>query len=254
MRSFAKLVETSVCSLGFPKQTCTSIREATSRTSMEIRVTTGIWVEWSELTEDSVVNNAQIPEPRPQPSQNRSEDGASVKRKDRGFRNPLTRSKSVRRDSDSKSKPSVQKSFEQQPPKTAPLPAENHGSSEMPRSKGKEKRGKSVERAIANDSQEDLAQDRGFSKEHHGGRFVTGGKSVVSKAVAGGGSFFGRLGKIGRASSNTEKEAPEGDYTLKVINLPLIEQTRITRISKDLGSCRDKTEYWMPSLPWRCIE
>jgi hypothetical protein len=39
-----------------------------------------------------------------------------------------------------------------------------------------------------------------------------------------------------------------------VINLPLVEQTRITRISKKIEASKDKTEFWMPSLPWRCIE
>ncbi|OXV11444.1 hypothetical protein Egran_00802 [Elaphomyces granulatus] len=33
-----------------------------------------------------------------------------------------------------------------------------------------------------------------------------------------------------------------------------IEQTRRTRISKRLQDCKDKTEYWMPALPYRCID
>ena len=74
------------------------------------------------------------------------------------------------------------------------------------------------------------------------------------KVKAGGGNFFKGLGKIGRSSSNNEKEVPDSEYVIKVINQPLRDQVRITRISKDLGNCRDKTEYWMPSLPWRCIE
>jgi len=36
--------------------------------------------------------------------------------------------------------------------------------------------------------------------------------------------------------------------------LPLVEQTRKTRIAKRLEDSKDKTEFWMPALPWRCIE
>ncbi|KAK0748278.1 hypothetical protein B0T21DRAFT_343956 [Apiosordaria backusii] len=43
-------------------------------------------------------------------------------------------------------------------------------------------------------------------------------------------------------------------YVLKVINLPLVEQTRLTRISKRLEDSRDKTEFWMPAFPWRAID
>ena len=121
------------------------------------------------------------------------------------------------------------------------------------KAKGKDKRGKSAERAVASESEENLPHQRTGSREAKGG-FVIGSKNVMSKAVTGGGNFFNRLGKIGRSSSSTEKEIPDSEYVLKLINLPLIEQTRMTRISKELGNCRDKTEYWMPSLPWRCIE
>lgn len=116
-----------------------------------------------------------------------------------------------------------------------------------------DKRGKSAERAAASESDENpiVKDTRPFTKEKERSGF---GKNVVSKARSGGGSLLTRLGKIGRSSSSHEKEVPDSEYVLKVINLPLVEQTRVTRISKDLGSCRDKTEYWMPSLPWRCIE
>lgn len=118
--------------------------------------------------------------------------------------------------------------------------------------KDKERRGKSAERAIASESEEHLPRERTNSKDKGG--FVTGSKSVMSKAVSGGGSLLNRLGKIGRSTSNHEREVPDSEYVFKIINLPLVEQARITRISKDLASCKDKTEYWMPSLPWRCIE
>ncbi|KAL1967082.1 hypothetical protein VTN77DRAFT_3606 [Rasamsonia byssochlamydoides] len=65
----------------------------------------------------------------------------------------------------------------------------------------------------------------------------------------------GFLGKITRSGSTNEREMVTDDnYVCKVINLPLIEQTRKTRISKRLEDCKDKTEYWMPALPYRCID
>ena len=118
----------------------------------------------------------------------------------------------------------------------------------------KDRRGKSAERAIACESEDNLLQEKTHGKEGNKGGFVSGSKNVMSKAVSGGGSLLNRLGKIGRSTSNTEKEVPDNEYVMKVITQPLIDQVRMTRISKDLAKCRDKTEYWMPSLPWRCIE
>lgn len=125
----------------------------------------------------------------------------------------------------------------------------------MLKAKGKERRGKSSDPALRSGSEENLADMRSQrAKEKDKSGFMSGSRNAVSKATKGGGNLLTRLGKIGRTSSHGEKEVPDSEYTIKVINLPLVEQTRITRISKDLGSCRDKTEYWMPSLPWRCIE
>lgn len=65
----------------------------------------------------------------------------------------------------------------------------------------------------------------------------------------------GFFGKITRSGSTNEREVVLDDnYVCTVINLPLIEQTRKTRISKRLEDCKDKTEYWMPALPYRCID
>ncbi|OKL61770.1 hypothetical protein UA08_02462 [Talaromyces atroroseus] len=65
----------------------------------------------------------------------------------------------------------------------------------------------------------------------------------------------GFFGKITRSGSTNEREVVLDDnYVCSVINLPLIEQTRKTRISKRLEDCKDKTEYWMPALPYRCID
>lgn len=65
----------------------------------------------------------------------------------------------------------------------------------------------------------------------------------------------GLFGKGGRSASTTERDPVDDEhYVLKVINLPLVEQTRLTRISKRLEESRDKTEFWMPAFPWRAID
>jgi hypothetical protein len=199
--------------------------------------------------------NVSTNDARPQPSPQQSEDNISVKRSKGGFRNPLSRSKSIRRDSNSKSKPLDKPSLDH-PPNTAPLQANWQGSQEMlgPQG-GNTRRGKSAERAVASESDENnMAAKKKQPKDKISGVFVSGSKNVMSKAVSGGGSLLNRLGKMGRSTSSSEREIPDSEYKLKIINKPLVEQTRITRISKTADSCRDKTEFWMPSLPWRCIE
>ncbi|KAF2474645.1 uncharacterized protein BDR25DRAFT_322847 [Lindgomyces ingoldianus] len=66
----------------------------------------------------------------------------------------------------------------------------------------------------------------------------------------------GMFGKLGRSSSNheTQLQIPKEQYVFRVINLGLVEQTRLTRISQRLENSKDKTEFWMPALPWRCID
>lgn len=126
------------------------------------------------------------------------------------------------------------------------------------KSKNKDQRGKSVDRAVYDDSDENgVAQHRNMQlkePKEKSNSFVSNSKNVLGKAKTGGGNFLRGLGKIGRSSSHSEKEIPDAEYVLKVITLPLIEQVRITRISKKIEDSKDKTEYWMPSLPWRCIE
>lgn len=191
---------------------------------------------------------------RPQPSPQPSEDSLSMKRREKGFRNPLARARTIRQDSNAK-RPNEKQSFDRAP-KTAPLDSEWQGSDNMRflKASSNSKRGKSTEHAIASGSEENLATERPSTKDKDKGGFKSGSKNVMNKAKTGGGSFLKSLGKIGRTSSSHEREVPDNEYVLKVINLPLVEQTRITRISKDLAECKDKTEYWMPSMPWRCIE
>ncbi|PVH97781.1 hypothetical protein DM02DRAFT_67019 [Periconia macrospinosa] len=66
----------------------------------------------------------------------------------------------------------------------------------------------------------------------------------------------GVFGKLGRSSSNheTQPQVPKEPYQFKIIHTPLVEQTRLTRISSRLEHSKDKTEFWMPALPWRCID
>lgn len=66
----------------------------------------------------------------------------------------------------------------------------------------------------------------------------------------------GLFGKNGRSGGAPEREPVVDDehYVLKVINQPLLEQTRLTRISKRLEDSRDRTEFWMPAFPWRAID
>lgn len=90
-------------------------------------------------------------------------------------------------------------------------------------------------------------------RENGGQGFLGNLKNSSSKAVNIGRGF---LNKVGRSGSTNERDPPVDDehYILKVINLPLVEQTRLTRISKRLEDSRDKTEFWMPSFPWRAID
>lgn len=126
------------------------------------------------------------------------------------------------------------------------------------KSKNKDSRGKSADRAVFDDSDENAPpHHRNMAMQgpkEKPNAFVSGSKNVLGKAKTGGGMFLTRLGKMARSSSHSEKEVPDAEYVLKVITLPLVEQTRVTRISKRIEASKDKTEYWMPSLPWRCID
>lgn len=78
------------------------------------------------------------------------------------------------------------------------------------------------------------------------------GKGVGDRLGKAGKGF---LGKIARSGSSIERETPPPEeHVITTINLPLIKQTRRTRIARRLELSKDKTEFWMPALPWRCIE
>lgn len=76
-----------------------------------------------------------------------------------------------------------------------------------------------------------------------------------SKAASG----FGRAGKglmvkFTRGGNDNDKDSPPEEYKLQVINLPLVQQVRRTRLQSRLQDAKDKTEFWLPALPYRCIE
>ncbi|KAH6648619.1 Rho GTPase activation protein [Truncatella angustata] len=92
-------------------------------------------------------------------------------------------------------------------------------------------------------------------KDNSGSTFLGNLKNSGSRAAdIFSNRFFGN--KSGRSASTTEREHAVDDehYQLKVLNLPLVEQARKTRISKRLEDARDKTEFWMPAFPWRAID
>ena len=95
----------------------------------------------------------------------------------------------------------------------------------------------------------------GVFREGAGSAFLTSLKKSSSKAADGLGKAGKFISKIGRSgSSNSKDPAEDVEYVCKIIRLPLLEQSRRTRIAKRLEDSKDKTEFWMPALPWRCIE
>jgi len=93
-------------------------------------------------------------------------------------------------------------------------------------------------------------------KDGAGSKLFSNFKITSAKAADGiGKAGKGLFGKITRTGNGNGKEPTEDEnYVFSVIKLPLVEQTRRTRIAKRLEDSKDKTEFWMPALPWRCIE
>ena len=89
-----------------------------------------------------------------------------------------------------------------------------------------------------------------------GGALFTGLRHTKARAAEGIGKAHTRFFKQSKAPAARNSRLVEyfPHYEPKIINLPLIEQTRITRIARRLEDSKDKTEFWMPALPWRCIE
>ncbi len=108
-------------------------------------------------------------------------------------------------------------------------------------------------------SSKEVKKEMPPAKDGAGAHFLANLKSSSTKAADGigkaGKAGKGFIGKITRTGSSHGKEVVLDDtYVCSVIVLPLLEQTRRTRIAKSLEESKDKTEFWMPSMPWRCIE
>ncbi|KAI9833458.1 MAG: hypothetical protein M1819_003616 [Sarea resinae] len=150
--------------------------------------------------------------------------------------------------------------------KTAPLQHEKDRSfrdmmSSTIRNRSADRRGgtDSEEESIASSNKKEPFSMSSSLKDGSGAAFLSNIKSSSSKAADGigkagkaGKGFFGKLTRSG--SSNEKENVADELYVCTVINLPLVEQTRRTRISKRLEHSRDKTEFWMPALPYRCID
>ncbi|KAI9167009.1 putative Rho-type GTPase-activating protein 2 [Paramyrothecium foliicola] len=144
------------------------------------------------------------------------------------------------------------------PPRTAPV-AQDRSFREM---MGSTYRNRSEDRAPSREGSRDIShRDRDHKaqpsslKENGGGSTFLSGLRDSSTRAAGilSKGFFGRSTRISPAAER-EPVIDDEHYVLKVINLPLVEQTRLTRISKRLEQSRDKTEFWMPAFPWRAID
>ena len=205
------------------------------------------------------------------------------------FANLIKRTQSIRVDADGKrSKPttpisatapiqrtqydgtseSEEAKFGPRTPRTAPLRPDRALRDMI----GSNTRGRSADRPPSNHSSENNAprhlgppssasnsnsalstSTSGFNREGPGSHLFTNIKNTSSRAGAGlGRAGKGLLRKMERRPSSVGRE--DEQYILQVIHLPLIKQTRKTRIAARLEDSKDKTEFWMPALPWRCIE
>jgi len=194
--------------------------------------------------------------------------GAPKKGKPKPF-TLLNRTRSIK-DKDNKDSPSPrevpppvkivepERSYAPAPLRTAPLQAHDRSFRDMMSSAV---RNHSAERSQIRDFSGSSRRDPDNNSRYHqpssykensGSTFLSGLKNSKAAGILSKG-FFGGGGR----SDNTANREPVVDdehYVLKVINLPLVEQTRKTRISKRLEDSRDKTEFWMPAFPWRAID
>ncbi|KAL1958294.1 hypothetical protein VTO42DRAFT_4611 [Malbranchea cinnamomea] len=195
-----------------------------------------------------------------------------VNKKSKGRFNLLTRTRSIRHDDQSlPTRPStarrpsngikvieeISAPQPQEPLKTAPLQNERAFREAMESSV----RNRSADRPQTKDGNTHNKKERSYASSVMptsltSSSLVTNLKHTSANAT----KTLGRagkewFGKITRGGSSVERDTVTDDnYVCKVINLPLVEQCRLTRISKRLQDSKDKTEYWMPALPWRCID
>lgn len=143
-------------------------------------------------------------------------------------------------------------------PKTAPIRADFRERALMSEN-GATLRNHSVDRQPREDShsrRERQAAALPMSQSFRDGsifsNFGQTGKGMGDRLGKAGKGFFGKITRSG--SSNERDHLTDDNYTCTTINLPLVKQTRKTRIARRLELSKDKTEFWMPALPWRCIE
>lgn len=135
-------------------------------------------------------------------------------------------------------------------PRTAPLDHEPKFRDMMKSTN----RNKSADRATHKSGEGNGRTSKPTSSREGGGLLSNLRNTSTTAAVGIGRASKGLIGKITRSGSSNERELPDEDHIFRVINLPLVEQTRRTRIKPRMEDARDKTEFWMPALPYRCIE
>lgn len=150
--------------------------------------------------------------------------------------------------------PNPQPAYEP-PPKTAPIEFD-HRERAFGTESGSAPRNRSADRYGRGEPMQRYPQSTGNVPPSHSFQLLSNiqhhGRGVGDRLGKAGKGLFGR---ITRSGSSTERELVTDDtYVCSVINMPLIKQTRKTRIARRLETSKDKTEFWMPALPWRCIE
>lgn len=154
-------------------------------------------------------------------------------------------------------KPSTNRRYrEETDPKTAPLRPERGFHDALA---AQQHRNRSADRSAIDSEDEGhfAPKNSSFTSQgsfftnfkHHGSRAADG----IGKAGKG---FWGKFGRSGSANEKESSPSPAlaADGSFRVIQRPLVQQTRITRIRKTMDMARDKTEYWMPALPYRAID
>lgn len=116
-------------------------------------------------------------------------------------------------------------------------------------------------RAQSSNSREQNSSSHGI--RHTGTRAADG----LGRAAKG---IFGKLSSRSNGTNESSREQQERTAkaerdaadaqrafltkTYKIIHEPLEVQARTTRICKRLEECKDKTEFWLPALAYRCID
>lgn len=146
-------------------------------------------------------------------------------------------------------------------PMTAPLPAErvlreegNPGHRNRSADRGKGSASTLSDSRHPNSNLNPNTMSGGGFKDGAGSHLFNNIRNTSSRAAGGlnkaGNRIMAKMNRSGSSSNQNEEER----YVCKFINLSLVEQTRRTRLADRLENSKDRTEFWMPALPWRCIE